>query len=119
MVMRVALAEIEEIPDRIGVSGDSSARHLAESKVTLSCRLRTTDSASLEALRYARRAMLREQWTRGVEPGEPSLEDAVFSAFEILWSVRADERERCRAKLDELVERANRALEDLPVARRT
>lgn len=118
MVHRVAFAEIEEIPDRIGVSGESSARRLDESKVTLSCRLRSTDRASLEALRYARRSMLREEWTRGTEEGEPSLEDAVFSAFEILWAVRAGDRERCRAKLDELVARANRALEDLPAARR-
>lgn len=119
MVQPVSFAEVEEVPDRMGASGDLSVRRLAESKVTLSCRLRSTDSASLEALRYARRAMLREEWTRGIEPGEPSLEDAVFSAFEILWSVRSDERERCRAKLDELVARANRALEELPAARRS
>jgi hypothetical protein len=82
--------------------------------VTLRCRLLATDNASLEALRYARRAMLREEWTRGVEEGEPSLEDAVFSALDVTWSVRASESERGRAKLAELVDRANRARTELP-----
>ncbi|MFY9550001.1 MAG: hypothetical protein WAU32_02525 [Thermoanaerobaculia bacterium] len=81
--------------------------------MTLCVRIRTTDDTSLEALRYARRAMLREEWTRGLEDGEPSFEGAVFSAFEVVWSIPAAERARCRAKLDELLERANRVLSEL------
>jgi hypothetical protein len=110
MPSRVAFSEIEETPDGIGFSGDSTAPRLEPATVTLRCRLAVPDDASLEALRYARRAMLREEWTLGVAEGEPSLEEAVFSAFEVSWSVRASERERGREKLLELAERANRAL---------
>jgi hypothetical protein len=63
--------------------------------------------------------MLREEWTRGVVEGEPSLEDAVFSAFDVVWEVPAQHRERCRAKLKELVTRANRALVDSFALRRS
>ena len=62
--------------------------------------------------------MLREEWTRGGVEGEPSLEEAIFSAFEVVWSVPADERERCREKLAELVDRANRALAERSNAER-
>jgi hypothetical protein len=113
----IGFSEVEETADPVGFSGDSSAPSLAEPNVTLRCRLLATDNASLEALRYARRAMLREEWTRGVEEGEPSLEDAVFSAFDVTWSVRASESERGRAKLAELVDRANRARTELPARR--
>ncbi|HEY1435352.1 MAG TPA: hypothetical protein VGG65_08250, partial [Thermoanaerobaculia bacterium] len=81
-------------------------------------RLVSADDRSLEALRYARRAMLREEWTRGVDEDEPSLEEAVFSAFDVVWSVPALARESGRAKLEELVTRANRALADMSAAGR-
>ncbi len=113
----IGFSEIEVTADPVGFSRDSSARSLAESSVTLRCRLLKTDNASLEALRYARRAMLREEWTRGVEEGEPSLEDAVFSAFDVAWSVQASEAARGREKLAELAERANRARAELGVRR--
>lgn len=118
MANRIALSEIEETPDPIGFSADATAPHLQESTVTLRCRLLTTDDASLEALRYARRAMLREEWTLGVDEGEPSLEGAVFSAFEVAWSVPGGQRERSRSKLQELVERANRVLRERSAAGR-
>lgn len=119
MANRIALSEIEETTDPIGFSAGSTAPRLEEDTVTVRCRLLTTDDAALEALRYARRAMLREEWTRGVEEGEPSLEQAVFSAFEVTWSVRAGQREGCRAKLQELIERADRVLrERSPAGRR-
>ncbi len=102
----------------IGVTEGSAAPRLEEALVTLRCGFLTSDNASLEALRYARRAMLREEGTRGVEPGEPSLEDAIFSAFDVVWVVRACERERGLAKLAELVARANRVLGDLSAAGR-
>ncbi len=113
MSTSIGFSEIEETTEPVEFSSGSTARQLAEPIVTLRCRLLTTDGASLEALRYARRAMLREEWTRGEELGEPSLEDAVFSAFDVSWPVRASESERGRAKLAELVERANRARREL------
>ncbi len=117
MSKRIGFSEIEETREPVGFSAASTAPQLAESNVVLRARLLSTDSASLEALRYARRAMLREEWTRGVEEGEPSLEDAVFSAFEVAWLVRASESHRGRAKLAELVERANRARRELDARR--
>ncbi len=105
----IRFSEIEESVDPVSFNGDSAAPRLAEATVTLRCRLLTSDDDSLEAVRYARRAMLREEWTRGVDEDEPSLEDAVFSASEVSWSVRASEVPSGRAKLAELVERANRA----------
>jgi hypothetical protein len=118
MANRIALSEIEEAPDPIGFSADATAPRLRESTVTLRCRLVTTDDAALEALRYARRAMLREEWTLGVDEGEPSLEEAVFSVFEVAWSVPAGQQESGRAKLQELVERANRVLRERSAAGR-
>jgi hypothetical protein len=113
----VRFSEVEEVVQPVSFNGDSVAPRLAEATVTLRCRLLTTDGDSLEALRYARRAMLREEWTRGLEEDEPSLEDAVFSAFEVSWSVRASAVASGRAKLAELVERANRARVEPPVRR--
>jgi hypothetical protein len=65
----------------------------------------------LEALREARRAMIREQRTRGLEEGEPSLSEAVFSATGVLWEVPSTERGRCREMLAELIRRANRLVD--------
>ena len=110
----IAIAEVGEAPGSVGRTGDSTAQRLSPSEATCTLRFRLIAEAdSLEALRYARRSMLREEWTRGTEDGEPSLEEAIFSAFEVVWTVPADERERCRTKLAELVERANRALTEL------
>ena len=44
---------------------------------------------------------------------EPSLGDAVFSAFEVTWPMRASQSGRGRAKLADLAERANRARREL------
>ena len=113
----IALSELEDAPEPIAWSGDTSAPQLSPAMCTLRFRLVSTDSDSLEALRYARRSMLREEWTRGIEEGEASLEGAIFSAFEVVWSVPADDRRRCREKLSELVERANRTLAELAARR--
>lgn len=113
MQRRIGVEPIDTAADPIAFSRGSAAVPLPAATRTLCYRLTATDARSLEALRYARRAMLREEWTRGVETGEPSLGDAVFSAFEITWSVAADQCDRCAAKLAELTERANRALEEL------
>ena len=65
----------------------------------------------LEALREARRAMIREQWTRGLEEGEPSLSEAVFSGAGVLWEVPTGERARCRETLAEVIRRANQVVD--------
>ncbi|HEY4228770.1 MAG TPA: hypothetical protein VGO79_01295 [Thermoanaerobaculia bacterium] len=110
----IAMAEIGDSPGSVAWTGDATAQQLSLTDATCTLRFRLIAEAdSLEALRYARRSMLREEWTRGTEDGEPSLEEAIFSAFEVVWTVSSDERERCRAKLAELVERANRALTEL------
>jgi hypothetical protein len=93
---------------------DSAAPALSDRMVTLRFRLSSAGDRGLEALRYARRAMLREEWTRGVDEGEPSLEDAMFTASDVSWSVPVESVAVGRAKLEELVARANRALEEIP-----
>ena len=118
MPVSIRFSDIEQTADPVAPSGDSAAPRLVDRVVSIRCRLSTNDAASLEALRYARRAMLREDWTRGIEEGEPSLEDADFSAFDITWRVPAEESERCLEKLDELLRRANQALLEISAARR-
>ena len=61
----------------------------------------------LDALRTVRRAMIREEWTRGLDEGEPSLLDADFSRSGILWDLPLGEIVRGREKLGTLVRRAN------------
>lgn len=116
---RIAFSEIEAIPESTVVSAGSSAPRLQQPRLMLRFRLVSTDDRSLEALRYARRAMLREEWTRGVDEDDASLEEAVFSAFDVVWSVPVRARESSRAKLEELVARANRALADMSAAGRS
>jgi hypothetical protein len=82
-------------------------------RVTLRFRLQLTEQADLEALRYARRAMIREERTRGLEWDEPSVEDPAFTATEIRWCALVSQADWCREKIAELVERANRAREAL------
>lgn len=112
MPEKIRFSDIEQIPSRVAPSGDSAAPRLERGEITVRCRLSAGDGPALEALRYARRAMLREEWTRGIEEGEPSLEDAIFSAHDVVWRVPEEDRERCLQKLDELMRRANRALLD-------
>jgi hypothetical protein len=115
---RIAFTEVTASPSALAPSSGSTAARLEPGFVTLRFRLVSSDERSLEALRYCRRAMLREEWTRGVEEGQPSLEEAVFSAFEVVWTVPAGARDRSRELLEELVVRANRALADMSAAGR-
>jgi hypothetical protein len=80
---------------------------------TLRFAISVPDPASLEALRHARRSMLREEWTLGRDAGEPSLESAIFTATVVAWTVPFSQRARCRERLKELETRANRTLEQL------
>ncbi|HTY42949.1 MAG TPA: hypothetical protein VMH79_13835 [Thermoanaerobaculia bacterium] len=115
---RIGFSEIPSGPESVPFSSDSTVARLSPGVVTLHFRLVSADERSLEALRYARRAMLREESTRGVADDEPSLEEAVFSAFDVVWSVPPAWRAACRAKLRDLVARANRVLADESESRR-
>jgi hypothetical protein len=104
----IALSCVEAI--NAPASG-TAALDLAEAaSVTLQFAFSGAEDVALEAIRHARRAMLREEWTRGREPGEPSLEEAVFSSTGVVWVAAPLEREWCLRKMDELVARANRAI---------
>ena len=97
-----------------GMDGDALALRIDYSRrVTLRFALSLPDSEDLEALRYARRAMIREERTRGLEWDEPSIEQPVFTATEIRWFTLASQAAWCREKVGELIERANRAREAL------
>ena len=93
--------------DAVAVRIDPSRR------ATLRFSLLLEDAGDLEALRYARRAMIREERTRGLEWDEPSMEQPVFTAREIRWFVLVSQVAWCREKISELVSRANRAREEL------
>ena len=75
------------------------------------------DDDALEALRYARRSMIREERTRGLGWDEPSIEDPTFSGTEIRWFALAMQVNWCRRKLTDLVERSNRALTEIRAGR--
>ena len=81
--------------------------------VTLRFRLTLRDPEDVEALRYSRRAMIREERTRGLEWDEPSMEHPTFTGNEIRWVALVSQAAWCREKVTELVERANRAREAL------
>jgi hypothetical protein len=75
------------------------------------------DQDEIDALRYARRAMIREERTRGLDWDEPSMEDPLLSGFELRWFALASQAAWCRQKVQELVDRANRAVDDIRAAR--
>lgn len=87
--------------------------------VTLRFSLTLSESRDLEALRYARRAMIREERTRGLQWNEPSLEDPVITSREILWTISAPDVAWSREKIRELIERANRACRELRASERS
>jgi hypothetical protein len=95
------------------LAGGLSLEFEGAAAVTLRFLLSMTGQRGLEAVRNARRALLREELTRGREPDEPSLEDAVFTASEIRWVVRPAQRRWCLEKLEELRRRANRLLREI------
>ncbi|MGH9366416.1 MAG: hypothetical protein ACRD3M_01920 [Thermoanaerobaculia bacterium] len=93
--------------------GSAALQRAEEPLLTLRLRVCAPEPAGLDALRHARRSMLREEWTLGGEPGEPSLETAVFSPTEVVWTVPRSCREWCLERLSELERRANRAFDEL------
>jgi len=106
----------------VEVSGGAQLASVAEAKplylmegttVTLEFLVSVDGGAGLEALRYARRSLLREEWTRGRDVEEPSLEDAVFSPTQIVWVIGPGQRPAALAKLEELRRRANLLLSEM------
>lgn len=85
-------------------------------RVNLRFRLHFDSPNDVEAVRYARRVMIREERTRGLEWEEPSIEDAVFSVNDVSWPALASQAAWCREKIAELVERALRVRDDLTEA---
>ena len=99
-----------QLRDAVAVRFDPSRRVLLRFEIAIA------DDATLEALRYARRAMVREERTRGLEWDEPSMEDPSFTGKEIRWFALVSQASWCRQKVAELTERANRARAELPDA---
>jgi len=97
-----------------GENRDAVALRIDPSRrVTLRFALLLEDSQDLEALRYARRAMIREERTRGLDWDEPSMEQPIFTATEIRWFILVSQVAWCREKIADLVSRANRARDAL------
>lgn len=103
-----------EAPAMAGQMRDATALRFDPSRrVTLRFDIGLAGDDAVEALRYARRAMIREERTRGLEWDEPSMEDPSLAGLELRWFALASQGAWCRQKIEELVERANRALTDL------
>lgn len=97
----------------VGVQDGLALRFDPTRRLTLRFRLQLDSEEDVEALRYARRVMIREERTRGLEWEEPSIEDAVFTVTDVCWSALASQAAWCREKIRDLVDRANRARSDL------
>jgi hypothetical protein len=93
--------------DRLALRFDPTRR------VVLRFRLEFETDRDLEAIRYSRRVLIREERTRGMEWDEPSIEDAVFSASSVTWAALASQAAGCRRKMAELIQRANRVKDEL------
>jgi len=96
-----------ELRDAVALRVDPSRRVMLRFQITLKA------DDEVEVLRYARRAMIREERTRGLEWDEPSMEDPSLSGHEIRWFALVSQAAWCRQKVAELVERANRAVADM------
>ncbi|HTR03371.1 MAG TPA: hypothetical protein VMN82_09280 [Thermoanaerobaculia bacterium] len=96
-----------QVRDAVALRFDPSRR------VNLRFQIVVDGEDAIEALRYARRSMIREERTRGLEWDEPSMEDPSLSGSELRWYALASQAAWCREKVGELVERANRALAEI------
>jgi hypothetical protein len=94
------------------ITAPADRRKAADGKTTLVFRLGADDPERLEALREARRAMIREGRNEGIDETEPSLAEAVFSKSWVFWEVPIGDQFQCREKLAALVRRANRLVEE-------
>src|ERR1700687_4265585 len=101
--MGAAIRFIETTDMASVVGGDVSDQVALRLDPTRRCMLRfdleLAHADDTEALRYARRAMIREERTRGLEWDEPTMEDLTLSGSEIRWFVLAAQAAWCRQKL--------------------
>lgn len=115
MPQPIRFRETTEIASsRVDVRDGLALRFDPTRRVTLRFRLQLESDEDVEALRYARRVMIREERTRGLEWEEPSMEDAVFTVTDVSWSALASQAAWCREKFRELVDRANRVRRESP-----
>lgn len=109
----IGLVEVSEGAQLASVAEAKPLYLMEGTTVTLEFLVSVDGGAGLEALRYARRSLLREEWTRGRDVEEPSLEDAVFSPTQIVWVIGPGQRPAALAKLEELRRRANLLLSEM------
>jgi hypothetical protein len=112
-----------ETTDAASSAGDPSDRLALRfdptRRVVLRFRLEFESDLDLDAIRYTRRVLIREERLRGLELEEPSIEDAVFSASSVSWSALAAQAGWCREKMSQLIQRANRARNEMGEAGRS
>lgn len=114
----ITFLETPDASPAASLARDSVALRFDPSRrVTLRFQLVLHDEDEMEALRYARRAMIREERSRGLEWDEPSMEDPALHGTEIRWFALASQVAWCRQKVAELVERSNRALAEIRARR--
>ena len=110
----IRLREATESAEQRTQARDAAGLRLDPSRhVMLRFQVLLEGEEEIEALRYARRAMIREERTRGLEWDEPSMEDPTLAGSEIRWFCLATQAAWCRQKMGELIERANRAVEEI------
>jgi hypothetical protein len=110
----ITFHETPDVSPAASLARDAMALRFDPSRrITLRFQLALHDEAEIEALRYARRAMIREERARGLEWDEPSMEDPALHGTEIRWFALASQGAWCRQKVAELVERSNRALAEI------
>lgn len=114
MVEPIKYSETTDIAgSRSGARDAVSLRFDPSRRVMLRFQIVLEGDDELEALRYARRAMIREERTRGLEWDEPSMEDPTLAGSELRWFALASQAAWCRQKIADLIERANRATEEI------
>ncbi len=119
MTHSIGFREITDSSSAEGTPRDAVALRFDPSRrVMLRFQIALQSEDEIEALRYARRAMIREERTRGLEWDEPSMEDPSLAGLEIRWFALASQAAWCREKISELVERANRAASEIHGASR-
>ena len=110
----ISFREATDAPDPRGGARDGTELRLDPSRrVMLRFQIALESDDEMEALRYARRSMIRDERTRGLDWDEPSMEDLTVMGAEIRWFCLATQAAWCRQKMTELADRANRAIQDL------
>jgi len=112
----IRLDETTDLASPVDARDSLALRFDPTRRINLRFRLHFDSPDDVEAVRYARRVMIREERTRGLEWEEPSIEDAVFSVNDVSWPALASQAAWCREKIGDLVERALRVRDDVAAA---